>query len=77
MAKRKPSVDGDAAQRTFEPPTTAELAEIVQLSDDAIIVTDEALRIVFFNDGAQETFGYDLSLIHIFVFAERASVLPA
>ncbi|MBK8898882.1 MAG: PAS domain S-box protein [Candidatus Competibacteraceae bacterium] len=59
MAKRKPSVDGDAAQRTFEPPTAAELAEIVQLSDDAIIVTDEALRIVFFNDGAQETFGYD------------------
>lgn len=39
-------------------PTSADLAEIVQLFDEAILVLDGAQRVVFFNDSAQALFGY-------------------
>ncbi|MEI2781884.1 MAG: PAS domain S-box protein [Candidatus Competibacter sp.] len=59
MANRNLSADGGGRTRAFDLPTAADLAEIVQRSDDAIIVVDESRRIVFFNDGARDLFGYE------------------
>ncbi|MEO7368690.1 MAG: ATP-binding protein [Gemmatimonadaceae bacterium] len=39
--------------------TDSILAGIVTISADAIICVDEKQRIIFFNDGAEEIFGYD------------------
>jgi PAS domain S-box-containing protein len=58
MANQNPSVDVEVRDRSFDPPTIADLAEIVQISDDAIIVLDELQRIAYFNNGAQRIFGY-------------------
>lgn len=59
MVNRNLDADDKDGDRVIDPPTSADLAEIVRIFDDPIIVVDESQRIVFFNDGAQETFGYD------------------
>ncbi|MCC9003020.1 MAG: PAS domain-containing protein, partial [Candidatus Competibacter sp.] len=59
MVNRNLNADDKDGDRVIDPPTSADLAEIVRIFDDPIIVVDESQRIVFFNDGAQETFGYD------------------
>ena len=59
MANRNLSASGGGLTPPFGSPTAADLAEIVQRSDDAIIVVDESRRIVFFNDGARDLFGYE------------------
>lgn len=60
MAKHNPSESNDEENhQALEPLTTADLAEIVQISDDAVIVVDEARRILFFNDGAEKMLHYE------------------
>jgi PAS domain S-box-containing protein len=58
MAKRNPGAYEKAKQRSFKPPTAAELAEIVQIFDDAILVVDESQQIIFINHAAAQMFGY-------------------
>lgn len=59
MANRNPHADSGDQRRALDLPTTADLAEIAQLIDDAILVVDESRRIVFFNEGARRVFGYE------------------
>jgi PAS domain S-box-containing protein len=59
MATRNISASGGGPNHPADSPTAADLAAIVQIFDDAILVVDESRRIVFFNDGAKDIFGYE------------------
>ena len=59
MANRNLSASDGGLNRPSDSPTAADLAEIVQIFDDAILVVDESRRIVFFGDGAKDIFGYE------------------
>lgn len=61
MINRNPDAEDNGAKPVFYSPTFADLAEIVQLLDDAIIVVNERQQIVFLNDQAAQTFEYDLT----------------
>ncbi|MBK8184064.1 MAG: hypothetical protein IPK63_14780 [Candidatus Competibacteraceae bacterium] len=47
MINRNPDAEDNGAKPVFYSPTFADLAEIVQLLDDAIIVVNERQQIVF------------------------------
>ena len=59
MAMRIPGADDGGTPFAGEPPTVAELAEIVDICDDAILMVDGSRHILFVNQSAQKLFGYD------------------
>ncbi|MBL8258500.1 MAG: PAS domain S-box protein [Candidatus Competibacteraceae bacterium] len=63
MAMRTPGEDDGEAPFAGGSPTAADLADIVDICDDAILMVDGARRILFTNKSAQALFGYARSEI--------------